>query len=216
MLRGADTIILLVVIANGGISCYDDVVRCLEVTGVDGVMSSEGLLENPALFSPTGDANYRLHYISQQLQIAQELIQLFSTYANEHSHFQLRGHLFKILYRITDAVNNQDFRKRLSEGSIAGFPELLHDMHDRYRRIDYDEKAAMSMGLLNQNSWYMRHRTEKAANRILSIPKFQSRELLEAERTGDEGKVKMEALKQRLLEKKKTIYENKLESSANS
>merc|ERR1719482_1046610 len=39
------------VIANGGISCRADVDRCLEYTGADAVMSSEGLLENPALFS---------------------------------------------------------------------------------------------------------------------------------------------------------------------
>lgn len=38
------------VYANGGISCYDDVHECMEYTGVDGVMSSEFLLEYPALF----------------------------------------------------------------------------------------------------------------------------------------------------------------------
>jgi tRNA-dihydrouridine synthase len=38
------------VIANGGISTFEDCIKCLEITGCDGVMSSEGILEYPALF----------------------------------------------------------------------------------------------------------------------------------------------------------------------
>lgn len=39
------------IIANGGIETMDDVIRCLEYTGCDAVMTSEGILENPSLFS---------------------------------------------------------------------------------------------------------------------------------------------------------------------
>lgn len=41
------------VIVNGGIATFQDVEKALEATGCDGVMSSESILEYPALFDPT-------------------------------------------------------------------------------------------------------------------------------------------------------------------
>jgi tRNA-dihydrouridine synthase 1 len=38
------------IIANGGIESLDDVHRCIQHTGADGVMSSEAILENPSLY----------------------------------------------------------------------------------------------------------------------------------------------------------------------
>ena len=40
------------IIANGNVIIYNDVVKNLELTGADGIMSAEGILDNPALFLP--------------------------------------------------------------------------------------------------------------------------------------------------------------------
>ncbi|KAL0479509.1 Dus1l [Acrasis kona] len=54
------------VIANGNIQTFEDVTKCMEYTGVDGIMSAVGLLENPALFSNQDDydrAELALEYL---------------------------------------------------------------------------------------------------------------------------------------------------------
>lgn len=201
------------VIANGGIQCYDDVIRCLDYTGADGVMSSEGLLEHPSLFSKEEDLVFQEQYISHQLQLAGELMELFTLYGKEHHRFHLRGHLFKMLYRITDAEKNKDFRQRLSCEPIKCIPNLLHDIHERYAAIGYDDSTALSMGLLTEDSWYMRHRTSKASTRVMTTPKFiiRAAEKLKMSSgnalTEDKLKQKIATLKERLLEKKKLLQE---------
>lgn len=42
------------IIANGSIGNLDDVIECLKITGADGVMSSESILEYPPIFTGTG------------------------------------------------------------------------------------------------------------------------------------------------------------------
>ena len=40
------------IISNGNVITYDDVVSNKMVTGADGIMSAEGILDNPALYLP--------------------------------------------------------------------------------------------------------------------------------------------------------------------
>ncbi|KAF9380471.1 tRNA-dihydrouridine(16/17) synthase [NAD(P)(+)]-like protein [Mortierella sp. AD011] len=76
---------LVPVIANGNILYHEDVERCLEKTGCAGVMSAEGNLYNPAIFTPNHPESWRL--AEEYLTICDELDTKIA---------YTRGHLFKI------------------------------------------------------------------------------------------------------------------------
>ncbi|KAG0038951.1 tRNA-dihydrouridine(16/17) synthase [NAD(P)(+)]-like protein [Podila clonocystis] len=76
---------LVPVIANGNILYHEDVVACIEKTGCAGVMSAEGNLYNPAIFTPDHPESWRL--AEEYLAICDELDTKIA---------YTRGHLFKI------------------------------------------------------------------------------------------------------------------------
>ncbi|KAI8597557.1 hypothetical protein EDD21DRAFT_385159 [Dissophora ornata] len=76
---------LVPVIANGNILYHEDVERCLKQTGCAGVMSAEGNLYNPAIFTPGHPESWRL--AEEYLTICDELDTKIA---------YTRGHLFKI------------------------------------------------------------------------------------------------------------------------
>jgi tRNA-dihydrouridine synthase 1 len=88
------------VFANGGIYNHQDVLDCMEYTGVDGVMSSESLLENPALFSG------EIHDLDK---LAFEYLDLWKEWDFTNLGC-LKAHMFKMLHsglsRHTDLRNS--------------------------------------------------------------------------------------------------------------
>lgn len=74
------------VLSNGNIQYFCDIERCINYTGVEGVMSAEGCLYNPAIFE---DKNYSAYFL------AEEYLNLTKKYPCPLGY--IRGHVFKIL-----------------------------------------------------------------------------------------------------------------------
>lgn len=147
------------VVANGGIGCYEDALKCLEYTGVDAVMSSEALLENPKLFSEEGDRLFRTDFIRAQLRTANEFVQLVDEYPKPDScENVVRSHLFKMLHRFVLVPANRDTLKLLCSRDYPTIISILPILEERLSKVDYNVELAESRGMLNSTGYYMRHR----------------------------------------------------------
>lgn len=87
------------VFANGNILFKDDIYRCMEATGADGIMTAEGNLYNPCIFEDRLPAMW---------DMVDEYLNICKTDAPNTSLTAVRGHLFK-LYRpvISDLINHR-------------------------------------------------------------------------------------------------------------
>lgn len=92
----------VVIFANGNIQFHGDAERCLAVTGVDGIMSAEGQLHNPAIFvEPDGDCERRNPRVDR---MAGEYLQIVQELNDPLSNIAVKAHLFKI-FRMALEVN---------------------------------------------------------------------------------------------------------------
>lgn len=125
------------VFVNGGISTYADVQKALELTGCDGVMSSESILENAALFS--GE-------MKDMDELTLEYLDLYEKYPGEGNRSIIRAHMFKFLYEGFRV--HTDLRDRLAKvQEVADFRAIAEEMQTRRKDMKPEEKIG----------WYYRY-----------------------------------------------------------
>mmetsp|Transcript_14215 Transcript_14215/g.26891 ORF Transcript_14215/g.26891 Transcript_14215/m.26891 type:complete len:200 (+) Transcript_14215:2-601(+) len=136
------------IFANGGIENFEDCKRCMAHTGVDGVMVSEALLENPALFSGKTIDN---------LDLADEYIEFFHKYKHDPvGGFAAKGHLYKLLYK--DLCYYTDLRNNMNKANI----EYLLTVPGIIRKRREEEKSTEKIKAMG--TWYRRHRNRAIEN----------------------------------------------------
>ncbi|CAJ1942877.1 unnamed protein product [Sphenostylis stenocarpa] len=134
-IRAVKNAVRIPVLANGNIRHIDDVRDCLEETGVEGVLSAETLLENPALFAGFRTAAWvsesegtNVDGKLDQADLVIEYLKLCEMYPVPWR--MIRSHVHKLL---GDWFSLQPhIREELNKQSKLTF-EFLYDMVDRLR-----------------------------------------------------------------------------------
>ncbi len=108
------------VFANGGVETLADVLRIIEYTGVDGVMVSEGILSNPALF-------YGEEPAPTSIGMARQYLRLVNDMKSSAAKAAARPHLFKILFKeLTVHIDVRDFLGSASNfEAVSRIPDML-------------------------------------------------------------------------------------------
>ncbi|TKY55681.1 tRNA-dihydrouridine(16/17) synthase of NAD(P)(+) [Spatholobus suberectus] len=134
-IRAVKNAVRIPVLANGNIRHMDDVRDCLEETGVEGVLSAETLLENPALFAGFRTAEWvsesEKTNVDGKLDQADMLIEYLKLCEKYPVPWRMiRSHVHKLL---GDWFSLQpQIREELNKQSKLTF-EFLYDMVDRLR-----------------------------------------------------------------------------------
>ncbi|KAF8336539.1 uncharacterized protein EI90DRAFT_3169608 [Cantharellus anzutake] len=107
-IRAVKEAVSVPVVANGNILYHEDIHRCLEETGADGVMSAEGNLYNPGIFDER-DPN------PPHADLALEYLDIVHSLNTVTSPGAIRSHLFKLLRPSLSLERNRDLRDHLGK-----------------------------------------------------------------------------------------------------
>ncbi|TIC17182.1 hypothetical protein E3Q13_02663 [Wallemia mellicola] len=112
------------VFANGNILYQEDIEKCLRATGCDGVMSAEGNLYNPAIFSEKASHPY-------VVKLAKEYLDIVDSLKTETSVSAQKAHLFKIFKPCLSKWT--DLRDRLGKGQPKDWRGIVEEFETRIK-----------------------------------------------------------------------------------
>lgn len=151
MIRAVKQALHIPVIANGGIATHADVLRCLDYTGCDAVMSSEAILEHPTLFSPT----HPLHP-SPPTALAAARAYLAACQRHPPPPTVVKPHLFKLLYRVLCVHTGvRDWMAKCRGGE---YEAVVAELERLEAGLSGEERERRYAGTV---SWYDRHKLFK-------------------------------------------------------
>ena len=137
----------VVMFANGNIQYHEDLERCLEFTGADGIISAEGHLHNPAIFlSSTARFEDKFPRIDR---IAREYLEIVRELDDPCSNIAVKPHLFA-LFRVAFEVH-KDIRNLL--GASRTFEESMNVIAIMEERIE-KEIRGKGPGERGDIPWY--------------------------------------------------------------
>ena len=147
------------IFANGSIETPDDIHECFRVTGADGIMSSESVLEYPPLFYHQPQSPIPLRTIGR-LQLAQEYLHLAVQYppqkGGQGSGLKcIRIHIHRFLH--ADLQVDTELRQAvISMETLEGLQQAVNTLRERHIQSGH---VVASESL----SWYHRHRQDPVA-----------------------------------------------------
>ncbi|KAL9265201.1 tRNA-dihydrouridine(16/17) synthase [NAD(P)(+)]-like-like protein, partial [Drosera capensis] len=160
-IRAVKNILKIPVLANGNIRHVEDVESCLKITGADGVLSADALLENPALFAGYRTAEWAGSGVESDLDQADLLVEYLKfcekypvpwRMIRSHVH-KLLGEWFTARPQVREELNAQN---RLTFEFLYGLVDQLRQLGVRIPLYKKDENMAMWLALRESWSWKQR------------------------------------------------------------
>ena len=109
------------VIANGNILYFEDIEKCIKETGCDGVMTAEGNLYNPAIFT---------NKIYASWYFAEGYMSIVNRVPNSAKTNQVKAHLFKLFHKCLPTYT--DLREKLgTSNSMEQLKEVVEEIKSR-------------------------------------------------------------------------------------
>jgi tRNA-dihydrouridine synthase 1 len=171
-IRQAVDLLDIPVLANGSMSCLQEIRDCLHETGAAGVMCSEALLEYPPIFTESllQNTTTTIRIGPSRLQLAREYLELATLYPPQQGGQGsgtkcIRAHIHRFLH--ADMQNYMEIRNLCAtENDFSIVVRRLEEIYKDDNHSTQDE----------QLSWYIRHRVVDKMTGKTSIQQKMKRE----------------------------------------